>query len=189
MNRKTAARIGQRSVSPIANSDRRLSDDQLLSFFWDKWKIGNELAYKQWSSFWATTGVAIGGAVALLSGDLNFRTLALCSGLLVSGGVLGLYWRRVVDIHVRVRNTHNPEIVDLLHRSKLLEHIDISQPHDPDDHRQAVNQWHARPRDFIPGGPLDFRGTGILAGMMRTLAILQIVIGLAVFVAGIWILK
>ncbi len=119
---------------------------ELLGILMDKWKHHDALCYQRLNTFWLIQSIIIGVIVIV------FRAGIIPANLFISGGfallaALGSYIMRGMSrADIRVRNTYNDSILQLLkphtNLSKISEEEWELSKWKPDNYKNPINYWH-----------------------------------------------
>lgn len=169
-----------------------VTDGELLSFLWDKWKHHDSLVYERFRTGWLAHGLVF--AVIAIIWGLDFAALSmrlLASGvLLLLLGVLCVGLLSMLKADLLCRNAFNPKIVALLRQYRDLFGVrddawsEVSWK--VSDNSHPINLWHTP-------YPLR-RGAGVRASrhameITKVFAYVEIVVGgfLIVWATAIWL--
>lgn len=134
--------------------DNKKISDKVLDILWDKWKICNSNVYNRYNRFWTIQLAAFGWIMFVLRGGISSFEALSCFIILVSISLVGLHFVSLMKIDLKVRNIHNPEVIQgLSERGLFHESISVDIKKDnwtPNDLGHKWNNWHScRPESLM----------------------------------------
>ncbi len=121
---------------------------ELLSILMDKWKHHDALCYQRLNTFWLIQSIIIGMIVIIFRAGVIPANLFIIGGFALLAAFMGYIMREMAKTDIRVRNTYNDSILQLLKPHTNLSKISEDEwkralsTWRPDNYKNPINYWH-----------------------------------------------